>query len=101
MSKPFWSSTLIPTISGAIISLTFLTAVNVPFPKYLFLSPSLNSQASCSPVDAPEGTFAVPVVPSASVIVAETVGNPLESKHSKAETSVIESWYNVHIILHS
>ena len=40
-------------------------------------------------VDAPEGTLAVPVVPSAKVTVTETVGKPLESRHSKAETSVI------------
>ena len=35
----------------------FSTALVTPFPKYLDLSLSLNSSASNSPVDAPEGAF--------------------------------------------
>ena len=50
-------------ISGAITSFTFSTAFKTPFPKYLALSPSLNSTASCSPVEAPDGTSALPKAP--------------------------------------
>jgi len=54
---------LSPNNSSAIFSFTFLTAFVVPFPKYLVLSPSLNSKASNFPVEAPDGTIAVPTAP--------------------------------------
>ena len=48
-----------------IVVLTFSTAFKTPFPKYLDLSPSLNSTASKLPVDAPDGTIATPLYPPA------------------------------------
>src|SRR5512140_1982933 len=71
-------------ISGAILSRTLLTAVRTPLPRYRFLSPSLSSSISCSPVDAPEGTEARPVIPDRSVTSASTVGLPRESRISLA-----------------
>ena len=61
-----------------------LTAFKVPLPKYLVLSPSLSSTASCTPVDAPEGTIALPTIPFSVVTSTSTVGFPLESKTSLA-----------------
>ncbi len=49
-----------PMILSANIVFTFLTAFKTPLPKNLLGSPSLNSTASCSPVEAPEGTIALP-----------------------------------------
>jgi len=47
----------------------------------MYLSPpSLNSTASCSPVDAPEGTAALPKKPFSVKTSTSTVGFPLESK---------------------
>ncbi len=46
----------------------------------LDLSPSRNSTASNTPVDAPEGTAALPTVPSSKYTSTSTVGNDLESK---------------------
>ena len=57
---------------------TLFTAVKTPFPRYLFLSPSLNSTASYFPVEAPDGTAALKT-PSLVVTYASTVGLPLES----------------------
>src|SRR4029434_7013996 len=47
-------------------------------------SPSLSSMASFSPVEAPEGTSAEPVVPSSRRTLASTVGLPRESNTSAA-----------------
>jgi RNA polymerase sigma-70 factor (ECF subfamily) len=55
-----------------------------PFPWNLDLSPSLSSSASCSPVEAPEGTSADPLMPSSVVTVTWRVGQPLESRTSQA-----------------
>ena len=55
-----------------------------PLPKYLFLSLSLNSIASYSPVDAPDGTEARAKIPELVVMSTSTVGFPLESKISLA-----------------
>ncbi len=64
--------------------LTLSTAVNTPFPKYLFLSPSLSSTASNAPVEAPEGTPALPY-PLLSVHTSTSiVGFALESNISLA-----------------
>ena len=84
LSIPTWSKTSNPINASEIISLTLLTAVKVPFPRYLLLSPSLSSTASWIPVDAPDGTIALPIVPSSVVTSTSTVGFPLESKTSLA-----------------
>ena len=60
--------------------LTLSTALLTPFPLYLELSPSLNSTASKAPVEAPEGTIALPDAPSSSTTSTSTVGFPLESR---------------------
>ena len=60
LSICFWFSILRPIISFFIILLIFFTAFNTPFPLYLATSLSLNSNASLVPVDAPEGTIALP-----------------------------------------
>ena len=44
--------------AGAMVSLTLATALVTPLPPHLDLSPSRSSQASCEPVEAPEGTMA-------------------------------------------
>ena len=59
---------------------TFSTALLTPFPINLFLSLSLNSTASKLPVDAPDGTIAVPENPPSVTTSTWTVGFPLESK---------------------
>jgi hypothetical protein len=48
-------------ISSEIWLFTFETAFSTHLPKYLALSPSLNSRASCTPVDAHDGTIALPI----------------------------------------
>jgi len=47
------------------------------FPKYFSLLLSLNSTASYFPVDAPEGTAAVPLMPLEVMTSASTVVFPL------------------------
>ena len=44
------------------------------------LPPSLNSNASLVPVDAPLGTIALALIPLSRITLQETVGRPLESK---------------------
>src|SRR5690606_35839858 len=43
--------------------------------------------ASCSPVEAPDGTAALPTVPSARITSTSTVGLPRESRISRARMS--------------
>ena len=69
--------------------LTFSTACWTPFPKYRLASLSRNSTASCSPVDAPEGTAARPNAPVAKLTSTSTVGLPRESNISRACISII------------
>ena len=76
----------IPIMVSAIVVLIFSTALETPFPRYLEVSPSLNSSASNSPVDAPLGAVPLATVPSTSVTSASTVGFPLESKISRPIT---------------
>ena len=76
----------IPIIASLMIVLIFSTAFVTPFPRYLDLSPSLNSRASNSPVDAPLGAVPLPTVPSTRYTSASTVGFPLESKISRPTT---------------
>src|SRR5262245_38801788 len=59
--------------------LMLATALDTPFPIQRFLSPSRNSIASFSPVEAPDGTAALPFAPLSSVTSASTVGLPRES----------------------
>ena len=63
---------------------TCSTAFLTPFPPYLFGSPSRSSNASNCPVEAPLGAAPLPIVPSAKITSASTVGFPLESKISRA-----------------
>ena len=49
------------------------------FAEITLLSPSRNSTASCSPVEAPLGTMARPDLPVANRTSASTVGLPRES----------------------
>ena len=51
--------------------------------------PSLSSTASCSPVEAPEGTAARPIIPFSVMTSTSTVGFPRESKICRAWTSII------------
>lgn len=69
--------------------LTLLTAVNTPLPKNLLESPSLSSNASREPVEAPDGTIALPKPPFSVVTSTSIVGLPLESITSLAHTLVI------------
>src|SRR2546428_3165092 len=78
-----------PSISGAIVSSTLLTARLTPLPPYRCVSPSLSSTASGLPVEAPEGTAARPQAPDSSWTSASTVGYPRESRISRAYTPVI------------
>src|SRR5574344_867863 len=71
-----------PFKAGAMMLLMCSTALVTPLPKYLFLSPSRNSMASFSPVDAPEGTDALPNAPDSKYTSTSTVGLPLESRIS-------------------
>jgi valyl-tRNA synthetase len=57
--------------------------------KYLVLSPSLSSTASNAPVEAPEGTPALPYPPLSVHTSTSIVGLALESNISLAYTSVI------------
>ncbi|SKW43028.1 Uncharacterised protein [Mycobacteroides abscessus subsp. abscessus] len=56
-----------------------------PLPPYR-ASPSRSSTASCSPVEAPEGTAARANVPSVKATSTSTVGLPRESRISRAPT---------------
>ena len=71
------------------ILFTLPTAFKTPFPIYLDLSPSLNSTASRSPVEAPLGTAALPIIPLSISTSTSTVGLPRESKISLPLTSII------------
>src|SRR5712692_10948478 len=63
----------------AISVLALATALSTPLPRYLDLSASRSSRASCSPVEAPEGTAARPSAPPSRMTSASTVGLPRES----------------------
>ena len=61
------------------ILLILATALSTPLPIYSS-SPSLNSNASFVPVDAPLGTIALALIPQSRLTIQEIVGRPLESK---------------------
>lgn len=46
--------------------------------------PARSSNASCSPVEAPDGTDARPIMPDSNTTSTSTVGLPLESRISRA-----------------
>src|SRR5262249_54865820 len=83
-----WSRASLPRKRGARIRFTFSTALATPFPRKR-LPPSLSSTASCSPVDAPDGTVARPPIPFLSWTSTSTVGCPLESRTSRARIPCI------------
>ena len=76
-----------PRSRSAISTLTFATALSTPLPPNRDLSPSRSSTASRDPVDAPDGTPARAVVPSASRTVTARVGRARESRISSAVRS--------------
>src|SRR5262249_55777320 len=88
-STETWSAASRPTTSGAMRSATLATARVTPLPRKRAPSPSRSSSASCSPVEAPEGTAARPRAPPARTTSASTVGLPRESRISRARTSRI------------
>src|SRR6185437_183805 len=65
------------------------TALSTPLPRYRFLSPSRSSTASRVPVEAPEGTAALPVAPESRMTSASTVGLPRESMISRPRMAAI------------
>src|SRR5512137_928276 len=95
-SRPAWSIASIPSSSGAMVWLTFSTALLTPLPRDRPLSPSRNSSASREPVDAPEGTAARPSAPLSSSTSTSTVGLPRESRISRACTSLISLMPSLH-----
>src|SRR5258706_596671 len=84
-----WSAASSPAMDLAISLLALATALRTPLPRYFDLSPSRSSSASCSPVEAPEGTAARPSAPPSRTTSASTVGLPRESMTWRARTLVI------------
>ena len=87
-SRPSWSATSRPRASSASSPFTFATACETPLPPHAE-PPSRNSTASCTPVDAPEGTMARPNAPEPRRTSTSTVGLPRESRTWRPRTSVI------------
>ncbi len=84
-----WSSADLPHSAGTILSCTLATALSTPRPRKRSGSPSRSSTASFAPVDAPEGTSALPQEPSLRPMLTSTVGLPRESSTSRARMSDI------------
>src|SRR6202158_601662 len=84
-----WSAASTPARASAISPLTLATACRTPLPRYCVLSPSRNSTASCSPVDAPLGTMARALAPPSRKTSASTVGLPRESSTWRPRISAI------------
>ncbi|OQA09945.1 MAG: hypothetical protein BWY67_01244 [Bacteroidetes bacterium ADurb.Bin397] len=89
LSIAVWANMLTPCNSSAIEVFMLFTAFKTPLPRYLFLSLSRNSTASCAPVDAPDGTAARPKIPLLVITSTSTVGLPLESRISLARIAAI------------
>ena len=85
-SMAAWFVASSPSTSSAMVSVTLDTAERTPRPRYRFASWSRSSWASCSPVDAPEGTMARPKPPLSRATSTSTVGFPRESRTSRAAT---------------
>mmetsp|Transcript_22258 Transcript_22258/g.50839 ORF Transcript_22258/g.50839 Transcript_22258/m.50839 type:complete len:278 (+) Transcript_22258:1070-1903(+) len=77
-----------PINFGAMRSLMLATALSTPFPIALPLSPSRSSNASYTPVEAPDGTEARNC-PKGVHTSTSTVGLPRESKISRAVMCMI------------
>src|SRR3954454_16783166 len=75
-----------PRTACAISPLALATAAETPLPSHA-LPPSRSSTASCTPVDAPDGTIAVTRAPATTS--SSTVALPRESRTRRARTSVI------------
>src|SRR6266853_6122876 len=88
-SRARWSAASSPAMDLAISLLALATALRTPLPRYFDLSPSRSSRASCSPVEAPEGTAARPSAPPSRMTSASTVGLPRESMSWRAWTLAI------------
>ncbi len=88
-SSSRWPSASSPVTASAISLFTLPTAFSTPLPRKRLGSPSRSSTASCSPVDAPDGTAARPSAPDSRVTSTSTVGLPRESRISRAWTRVI------------
>src|SRR3974390_1185258 len=88
-SRARWSAASEPQSVLAISALTWETALRTPLPRYLDLSPSRSSRASCSPVEAPEGTIARPEAPDSRLTSASTVGLPRESRTWRGRIGII------------
>ena len=89
LSIATWFKASIPKRASLISVFTLFTAFKTPFPRYLDLSSSLSSTASWLPVEAPDGTAALPLAPHSNTTSTSTVGFPLESKISLPITSTI------------
>src|SRR5712691_11017201 len=88
-SRARWSAASRPAMDLAISVLVLATALSTPLPRYFDLSASRSSRASCSPVEAPEGTAARPSTPPSRMMSASTVGLPRESMTWRAWTLAI------------
>ena len=78
-----------PRMRSAISPFTWATARPTPFPAHAS-PPSRSSTASCSPVEAPEGTAAAPNAPESRPTSTSTVGLPRESSTWRPWTWTIE-----------
>ena len=78
LSIETWSVVSQPVSASNMAPLTLLTAFKTDLPIY-FLPPSLNSQASCFPVEAPDGTDARPIILFSRITSVSIVGKPLFS----------------------
>ena len=87
---PHAAPVTVPFKASAMVLLMFATAFRTPFPRYRAGSPSRSSRASRAPVEAPDGTAALPSAPPAQTS-ASTVGLPRESRISRPRTRVIST----------
>ena len=82
-SRPSWSAASRPRARSASSPFTFATACETPLPAHA-PPPSRSSTASCTPVDAPDGTIARPSAPDSRRTSTSTVGLPRESRTCRA-----------------
>src|SRR3954454_9762036 len=94
-SSACWSAASSPCTASAISPLTFATARVTALPPYA-PSRSRSSTASCTPVDAPDGTAARPTAPDSRRTSASSVGLPRESRTCRAWTPSM--WVRVMIL---
>src|SRR5438270_13408182 len=87
-SSAAWLAASCPCTADAISPFTFWTALLTPLPSQS-LPPSLSSVASNSPVEAPDGTAALPHAPDLTLSSTSTVGLPRLSRIWRACTCSI------------